>query len=73
MKKKAKQVKNAVFGGAMLLQAAPLLSPAGRTVPALTNTATGFVGIGIASFVSDVALDMILGKSHVKKRKTNRR
>jgi len=59
MKKKLKKAKTAIFGGALALQATPMLRASGRTTTALASTAGGFVGIGIAGVAANVAFDMV--------------
>lgn len=69
-----KKVKKAIFGGALALQAVPILRPEGRTTAALTRTAEGFVGIGVADAVADVAFGMVKPRRGLaRKRKPKRR
>lgn len=69
-----KKAKNAIFGGALALQAVPLLRSSGRTTTALTGTIGGFIGIGIAGGVADTAFRMVKTPLVLtKKRKRKRR
>lgn len=54
-----RKAKNAIFGGALALQAVPMLKASGRTTSALSGTAAGFAGIGAAGAVADVAFGMV--------------
>jgi len=52
-----KKTKDALFGGALALQSTRLLND--RSVAGLTGTAQGFVGIGVAGAMSNVAYKMV--------------
>lgn len=67
--KEIEKASKAVFGGALTLQAVPLLRPEGRTLAALTDTATGFVGIGVAGATSDVAFRLVSPRKRVSRKK----
>lgn len=64
---------DALLGGSVTLQAVPLLRPEGRTIPALTGTVEGFVGIGIAGVAARTAFGMVKAphKGFAKKTKKN--
>jgi len=70
--KDLRKAQRMVLGSAGALQAAPLLQPSGRTVPAMTRTAAGFVGLGVAGLTSEIAMDMITGKRRKRGRKRRR-
>jgi len=55
-----KKTKDAIFGGALALQSTRLLHD--RSTAGLTGTMEGFVGIGVAGAVSNVAFDMVTPK-----------
>ena len=59
-KKRLRQANDALFGGALALQSTRLLSD--RSTAGLTGTATGFVGIGVAGAMSNVAFNMVTPK-----------
>ena len=73
MKKKLRKAKDAIFGGALALQALPILKASGRTPQALASTAEGFIGIGIAGKTAGVAFDMVKApfKMGLSKKKKN--
>lgn len=60
-----KKAKDTIFGGALALQSTNVLSD--RSVHGLTNTTTGFVNIGVAGSMADMAYKM------AKPKKTKRR
>lgn len=68
-----KKTFKTVFGGAMTMQALPMLRASGRTPAALSRTATGFVGIGVAGAMAGPAFEMVkapyrMGLSNKKKK-----
>ncbi len=63
----------ALFKGSLALQATPMLKPAGRTTAALTRTATGFVGIGIAGATANVAFEMVKPRKRIGTKKRKRK
>lgn len=64
-KKDLKKAKDLAFGGALALQSTNVLTD--RSIGGLTNTATGFVGIGIAGATANVAEGMIKKKRRKRK------
>lgn len=74
--KKMRKATTAIFGGALTMQALPLLKKSGRTTSAMTGTATGMVGIGIAGLTAGMAFEMVKAPYEwalAKKRKRKRR
>lgn len=71
--KRMRKAKDLIFGGALAMQGLPLLTPEGRTPSALAGTAGGFVGIGVAGAMADVAFGMVMPKRLNKKKKSYRR
>ena len=64
--KQYKKMNDAIYGGALALQSTRLLKD--RSVSGLTGTASGFVGIGVAGAMSNVAFNMV-SKPKFKKNK----
>lgn len=65
---------DATLQGSQVLQAAPMLSKAGRTTAALTGTATGFLQIGVAGTSAKAGFRAIKSQGAFKrKKKRNRR
>jgi len=71
MKKKNKeelrQANDAIYGGALTLQSTRLLKD--RSLEGLVGTTEGFVGIGVAGAVSNVAFNMVSPPKKKKKRR----
>jgi len=59
-----KKTKDTIFGGALALQSTELLKD--RSISSLTNTATGFLGIGIAGAVANQSYKLVKFKSKTK-------
>lgn len=53
-------MNDAIFGGALAIQGTKVLKD--QSVSGLTSTATGFVGIGVAGAMSNMAFGMVQGK-----------
>jgi len=62
-KKDMEQMTDALVAGGLTLQAVPMLRAEGRTIGALTDTATGFVGIGVAGSVAKMSYGMVKSPS----------
>lgn len=60
---------DATLLGSRVLQAAPMLSKAGRTTVALSGTATGFLQIGVAGTVAKTGFRAIKGPKAFKTKK----
>lgn len=53
------KMADALLVGGIAVQATPMLRASGRTPTALTNTATGMVGVGIAGSLAKTAFGMV--------------
>ena len=66
-KKELRRANDAIFGGALTLQGTRLLSD--RSTTGMIGTTTGFVGIGVAGAVSNVAFNMVSQPKYKKKKR----
>lgn len=64
---------DATLKGSQVLQAAPMLSPGGRTTAALTGTATGFIQIGVAGTAAKTGFRAIKSPRAFKRKKKRKR
>ena len=66
--KKMRKAKDTVFGGALLLQSSKLITKP-MTTANMIDTSIGFVGIGVAGTMADIAFDMVEGKKRKKRKR----
>lgn len=74
--KEMEKMADALLAGGLTLQAVPLLRPSGRTLGAMTDTATGFVGLGVAGAMAKTSFRMVKSPYRMglsKRKKTKRR
>lgn len=75
MAKNFRKAGQAIFGGALALEAVPLIKSSNRTIAAMVGTAESFIGIGVTSAVAKTGFGMVEAPvgGFTTKRKTKRR
>lgn len=59
MAKNFEKAGQAIFGGALALEAVPLIKSSNRTIAAMADTTASFIGIGIAGTAAKTAFGMV--------------